>query len=161
MMSEMNEQNYWQQEGQQSQYQQPQQFQQQPQYQQPQQFQQQPQYQQSQQFQQQPQYQQLQQFQQAQFQQPVRAVVYDAVPEKNHNAAVSALVLGIIGIVFCWVPFCNFVLCIIGIVCGAVSLGKKNPGTGMAVAGLILSIIGLLLAVLMTFLMILGMSEMY
>ncbi len=149
-MDEMNEQSFRQQDGQQPQYQQAQQFQQQPQYQQAQQFQQQPQYQQAQQFQQQPQY-----------QQPVRAVVYDAVPEKNHNAAVGALVLGIIGIVFCWVPLCNFVLCIIGIVCGAVSLGKKNPGTGMAVAGLILSIIGLLLAAIMTFLMILGMSVMY
>ncbi len=148
-MDEMNEQSFRQQDGQQ------------PQYQQAQQFQQQPQYQQAQQVQQQPQYQQPQQFQQPQFQQPVRAVVYDAVPEKNHNASIVALVLGILGIVFCWIPGCNFVLNIIGIVCGAVSLGKKNPGTGMAVAGLILSIIGLLLAALMTFLMILGMSVMY
>ncbi len=154
-MDEMNEQSFRQQEGQQPQNQQ------QPQYQQAQQFQQQPQYQQAQQYQQQPQYQQAQQFQQPQFQQPVRAVVYDAVPEKNHNAAIVALVLGILGIVFCWIPGCNFVLNIIGIVCGAVSLGKKNPGTGMAVAGLILSIIGLLLAAIMTFLMILGMSVMY
>ncbi len=154
-MDEMNEQSFRQQDGQQPQNQQ------QPQYQQSQQFQQQPQYQQAQQFQQQPQYQQPQQFQQPQFQQPVRAVVYDAVPEKNHNASIVALVLGILGIVFCWIPGCNFVLNIIGIVCGAVSLGKKNPGTGMAVAGLILSIIGLLLTALMTFLMILGMSEMY
>ncbi len=143
-MAEMNEQGFRQQEGQQPQNQQ------QPQYQQAQQFQQQPQYQQAQQFQQQPQY-----------QQPVRAVVYDAVPEKNHNAAIVALVLGILSIVFCWLPGCNFVLCIIGIVCGAVSLGKKNPGTGMAVAGLIISIIGLLLVAIMTFLMILGMSVMY
>ncbi len=154
-MDEINEQSFRQQDGLQPQNQQ------QPQYQQAQQFQQQPQYQQAQQFQQQPQYQQAQQFQQPQFQQPVRAVVYDAVPEKNHNAAIVALVLGILGIVFCWIPGCNFVLNIIGIVCGAVSLGKKNPGTGMAVAGLILSIIGLLLAAIMTFLMILGMSVMY
>lgn len=95
---------------------------------------------------------------QMQYQQPVKAVVYDAVPDKNSNLAVAALVFGIMGIIFCWFPFLNLVLSIVGIICAIISLSKKNPGKGMAIAGLILSIIGLLLGALMTFLIILGIA---
>ena len=69
--------------------------------------------------------------------------------------AVAALVLGIIGIVFSWFPavVIGVPLAIIGIILGIVA--RKNATataqpTGMATAGLVVSIIGLVFATLST-----------
>ncbi len=68
---------------------------------------------------------------------------------------VAALVLGIICVVLCWIPFVNWVgigLGVLGILFGALGMGKANrnngQGKGVAVAGLVLSIIGVAIAVL-------------
>jgi hypothetical protein len=61
--------------------------------------------------------------------------------------AVAALVLGILGLVFSWVPFIGWILVILAVIFGAV--GVRNPqGKGMAIAGLVLGIIGIALKVL-------------
>lgn len=66
---------------------------------------------------------------------------------------VASLVFGIIGIVLCWIPVVNWLgilLCVAGIVLGA--LGRKNPAKkGVATAGLVCSIIGLVLGVIFFF----------
>lgn len=60
---------------------------------------------------------------------------------------VASLVLGIISIIFCWIPGLNWFFLIptlIGLILGAVgiSVGKKNSKPiGCAVAGLVLNII--------------------
>ncbi|MBP5530716.1 MAG: hypothetical protein J6Y54_01615 [Lentisphaeria bacterium] len=60
---------------------------------------------------------------------------------------VASLVLGIISIVFCWIPFLNWIaliLAIVGLILGAVGINvnKKNgKPVGCAIAGLVLSII--------------------
>lgn len=65
--------------------------------------------------------------------------------------AVAALVLGIVSIVFCFIPGLNFIapiLGIIGIILAVVSkkqLKESNEPTGMATGGLITSIIGTVL----------------
>lgn len=67
--------------------------------------------------------------------------------------AVGSLVLGIISLVFAIVPFLNalgigIIPGLIGIVLGA--LGRKDPAKkGMATAGLVCSIIGLVLCILL------------
>jgi hypothetical protein len=56
-------------------------------------------------------------------------------------------VLGILGLVFCFVPFFGWVLAILGIIFGAVGMNKANKvgrGKGLAVAGLICGVLGLL-----------------
>lgn len=58
--------------------------------------------------------------------------------------AIVGLVLGIVGLVFCWIPYIGYItpiLCIVGIVLSSIAL--KNRHSGIAIAGLVCSIIGL------------------
>lgn len=81
--------------------------------------------------------------------QPIRAVVYDTMPMKNNNVAIAGLILGILSILGCWIPFWDLILSIAGIICSAIGLSQKGQTNGMAVGGLITSIIGLLLSLFM------------
>jgi len=69
--------------------------------------------------------------------------------EKPGNGmAVAGLVLGILAVVLCFIPFLNWILALLGIIFGAVGNGKANRGAkgkGLAMAGLILGIIGAIL----------------
>ena len=76
------------------------------------------------------------------------------VPDSNaKNQAIAGLVLGIVAIVIVWFPVSNivaFILGIIGIVLAASSLKKIPEGAqnrGIAIAGLVISILSLVLAV--------------
>jgi hypothetical protein len=62
-------------------------------------------------------------------------------PAPNNGKAVASLVLGIVSIVFCWIyGIVGIIPGIIGLVLG-ISAKKETP-SGMATAGLVLSIIG-------------------
>ena len=62
---------------------------------------------------------------------------YDLSTGKGTGAGVC----GILSIIFCWVPFAGIVLGILGIV--LCNLQRKIMPTGMATAGLVTGIIGL------------------
>ena len=67
--------------------------------------------------------------------------------KKSNGFAIASLVLGIVSIVFCFIPgliLVGLITGIIGVVFGVLAK-KKNP-TGMATAGLVCSIIGLILS---------------
>ena len=65
----------------------------------------------------------------------------------SNGLAITALILGILSIPACCCPIVGIVTSIISIVTG--SMGLKNPeGKGMATAGLVLGIIGLILAII-------------
>ncbi|MGN0517222.1 MAG: DUF4190 domain-containing protein [Acutalibacteraceae bacterium] len=118
---------------------------------------------------QQPQQPQYQQPQQPQYQQPVQPYVqypqpvqpmqpaqqmYQqvimqpmiAIDSRSKGLGTASLVLGIISVVTCWLPVIPVVLAVIGLIC---SVKARNgipygiPGRGVATAGLVLSIIGL------------------
>ena len=80
---------------------------------------------------------------------PARAVVYDTMPMKNNNVAIAGLIIGIFSLLGCWAPFWNLILSIAGIVCSAIGLAHKGK-SGMAIGGLVTSIIALLLAIIVT-----------
>lgn len=72
--------------------------------------------------------------------------------QQNNNKAVAALVLGIVGIVGAFIPYVSyvaFVASIVGIVMAVQA--KKIAPSGMATAGLVLSIIALALDVILIF----------
>lgn len=79
---------------------------------------------------------------------------------------VASMVLGILSILFsCCFYYIAFPCGIIGLLLGAVAIKKNNSGKGMAVAGVVLSIISLALAVITiivggALLSELGLSEM-
>lgn len=62
---------------------------------------------------------------------------------------IAGLVIGIISIVICWVPFWGFCLAGLGIIFSAKGL-SKNKQDGRATGGLVTSIIGVVLSVLIT-----------
>jgi hypothetical protein len=85
-------------------------------------------------------------------------MAYQPQPQSAHPAqpangmAVAALVLGIVGLVFSFVPIIGIIawpLVILGTVFGGIGLSKANevPGApkGMAIAGLTCSIVGLVI----------------
>lgn len=68
--------------------------------------------------------------------------------------SVASMVLGILSLVFCWVPFLGLILSLIGLPLGVSGMRMFAPGTpgggrGMAIAGLVTSIIGLILGLIM------------
>ena len=68
------------------------------------------------------------------------------VQAQSNGLAVASLVLGILSILFVWIPFIglvSWILAPIGLVLGLVALNKPF-GKGMAIAGSICSAIGLL-----------------
>lgn len=93
---------------------------------------------------------------QPQYNHPI--VVRDTMADRN-GAGIAGFVIACFAILFCWIPIVDVVLSVVGIVCAAIGLGKdKQSGRGLAVAGLVISIIALLLSLIISFLIFLGMS---
>lgn len=101
-----------------------------------------------------------QQYNQANFGQPVKAVVYDAVPDKASGVAVASLVCGILGLLLFWIPVVDIGLCLAGLICSIVALAKQHNGKGLAIAGLVISIIDCILTLIWMYLVVLGMMLM-
>ena len=76
---------------------------------------------------------------------------YNQMPTKQGGAgfAIASMVLGIIALVFsCCFYFISLPCAVIGLILGAVALAKKTEGKGMAIAGLVCSIISVVPAVM-------------
>ena len=75
----------------------------------------------------------------------------------RQGLAIASMVLGILSIILC----CVFggVLALPGLILGIISLATKRDGSGMAIAGIITSIFGLLLGILMVFLFVGSLKE--
>ena len=76
---------------------------------------------------------------------------YEVLPKNHGGVAIASLICGIMGIVFCWLPIVDLGVNIAGLVCAIITLSKRYDGKGMAIGGLITSIIGLLLSILFMF----------
>ena len=98
-----------------------------------------------------------QQYNQQNFGQPVKAVVYDAVPGETRGTSVAALVCGILGLLFFWIPGLDLILCLAGLICGIIAVAKGHGGRGMAITGLVLSIIDCILTLIFFYFFALGL----
>ncbi len=82
------------------------------------------------------------------------------VTTATNGFAVASLVLGIIGVIFCWIPFAAFggqIVPILGFIFGLLGMNKKyQTGRGMAIAGLVMSIIAFVIETIWVILMIIG-----
>jgi hypothetical protein len=75
------------------------------------------------------------------------------VPVAPRNGfGVTALVLGIVGAVFSWVPVLGLILAVLAVVFGALGYARARKGqatnSGMAIAGLVLGIIAFLIQII-------------
>lgn len=85
-------------------------------------------------------------------------VVADAIPKKSGACAVTSLVCGIISIVAFWSVAPSLIIAVVGLIFGIVNLAKKNPQKGMAIAGIITSLLGLLLSAAMVVIYVAAVS---
>ena len=68
-------------------------------------------------------------------------------PQRGNGQAIAGLVLGIISLFICWIPFFGLPLPIVGIILSA--LGRRSPtGRTIGTVGLVLSIIALAVAII-------------
>jgi hypothetical protein len=74
-------------------------------------------------------------------------------PQPGNGLAVAGMVLGIIGLALCWIPFAGWLCALIGVILGALGISKAKKlggkGKGMAIAGLVCGIVGLAIGVLL------------
>jgi hypothetical protein len=81
----------------------------------------------------------------------------------GNGKAVAGLVLGIASIVFCWISLFDVVFVVLGLVFSIIAISEtKAPGRsgrGMAVSGLVCSIVGALLATLLTVLIVHAVNQ--
>jgi len=88
-----------------------------------------------------------------------KTVVYDQLSqEKKKSLSVLSLVLGIISFIFCWTIVTPLITGIIGIITSIICLIQHREGTNMAIAGLVLSLIGLVIAFIILALIIIGIA---
>lgn len=64
--------------------------------------------------------------------------------QSGSGFAIASMVLGILSIVFACCYGIGLVLAIIGLILGVLALKQQRPGKGMAIAGVVTSILGLL-----------------
>ena len=80
--------------------------------------------------------------------QPVVAI--PAQPRKSSGMAIAGLIMGIFALVLCWFPVVNWILGLLGLIFSIIGIAKKNGGAkGAAIAGLILTILGAILSIVM------------
>ena len=58
--------------------------------------------------------------------------------------AITALILGICGLVFCWIPVFGLLIAVAGLIVGIFAL-KNTNGKGMGITGFVLSIVGIVI----------------
>jgi hypothetical protein len=75
-----------------------------------------------------------------------------AAPPSN-GLAVASLVLGIVAVLFFWMPFLGWVPVVLGLVLGCVALSRPY-GRGMAIAGIVCSGVALAVKLILLFVFI-------
>jgi len=80
---------------------------------------------------------------------------YPAAPPPMSGMAIASLVLGILAVMFCWIPVLGLIawpLCLLGGGFGVAAIGPTGRGVagghGLAVAGLVCSAVALVVCVL-------------
>lgn len=74
---------------------------------------------------------------------------YVPEPEEGPGYAIAGMVFGILSILCCCQPFIAGVLAIVGMVFSIIVLKDRKPGKGMAIAGVVCSSIGIVIALTM------------
>ena len=93
-------------------------------------------------------------YQQPVYVQPVVASTPAQPVKRKKGAATAGMIFGILTVCFCWIPVVNIfmtpILGLLGLIFSIIGIVKKGVGgKGKAIAGLVLSLLGTIIAVLM------------
>lgn len=84
---------------------------------------------------------------------------YEEQPSGNRGMAIAALVVGIFAILCCCCYYLSIVLGIVGILLAVFSKPKNGNFEGVAMGGLICSIVGLVLGLILTIVGVINMNS--
>lgn len=74
--------------------------------------------------------------------------------QQSNSLGIAAIVLGIVGLLFSWLPMVGLCICAFGALLGfiavLVSAARRGAGVGFAIAGLLLSVVGGTIGVIVT-----------
>ena len=89
---------------------------------------------------------QQQPYQQQPYQQQPYQPVYPQ-PKQSNGMGITGFVLALLALLLCWVPVLNWILWILGLIFSIIGMFKKPKG--LAIAGLIISLIGLIVDIVL------------
>ena len=79
--------------------------------------------------------------------QPQQITINQQAPAPPKNSlGIAGFVLALLGLIFCWVPVLNWILWILGLIFSIIGMFKRPKG--LAIAGLVISCIGLIVDIL-------------
>jgi hypothetical protein len=64
--------------------------------------------------------------------------------------SIAGFILSLLALVFCWIPFLGLALAVLGIIISAMGMQKGRSFKGLAIAGLIISIVAVIPALIIT-----------
>ncbi|MDE6494559.1 MAG: hypothetical protein K2O66_01600 [Bacteroidales bacterium] len=67
------------------------------------------------------------------------------IVNKSNGMGVAGFVLALLGLLFCWVPVLDWILWVMGLIFSLIGVFKRPRG--LAIAGLVISFIGLMVLV--------------
>ena len=82
---------------------------------------------------------------------------YNGGPAQPKGLALTALILGILSLVFCWVPVAGAIGGIVALVLGILALRKAQP-KGLALTGIITGAVAAVIGIIVTILFFVGLS---
>lgn len=78
--------------------------------------------------------------------QPKQTIIINQQPSRSNGVGVAGFVLALIAVFFGWVPVLGWILWLLGLILSACGIFKVPRG--LAIAGLVISLIGLILLLL-------------
>lgn len=72
-------------------------------------------------------------------------VIVNKTENPSNGIGTAGFILALLAIIFCWVPVLNWILWVLGLIFSFVGVFK--PKKGLAIAGLVLSVIGIIVII--------------
>lgn len=90
---------------------------------------------------------------------PVSVTVTNNHPHPSSGIAIAGMILGLFGILICWMPFFSLPIAFLGMLLSLVGLFKRGEGVGYALAGVLLNGLTLMLLVTIGTLIAVGLAN--
>ena len=73
---------------------------------------------------------------------------YQVAPTQTNGLGSAGFVLSLVGLLFCWIPFFDAIVSLLGLILSA--FGMKHKPNGLAIAGLVIGIVALIIGAIIT-----------